>query len=81
MMLATRMVSIRLHFRSRLNLYASPINAAGSIPRAAIFIQGSHSSILHYLSLSVVNANRAKTSAMIQKRAMTLDSDQPPSSK
>ena len=36
---------------------------------------------LVYRSFSVVSANRAKTSAIIQKRAMTLDSDQPPSSK
>ena len=34
-----------------------------------------------YLSLSVVNANRAKIRLAIQKRTMTFDSDQPNNSK
>ncbi len=54
---------------------------AGESSKTAILINGSANSIATHLSFSVVSANSAKTSAMIQKRAMTLDSDQPASSK
>src|SRR5205823_173852 len=37
--------------------------------------------VKNYLSLSVVSANRAKTSEAIQKRTMIFDSDHPISSK
>ena len=39
------------------------------------------SATIAYLSFSVVKANNAKISEAIQKRTMTLDSDQPSNSK
>ena len=50
-------------------------------PMSAIFIQTTHSSIANHLSFSVVSANSENTSARIQNRVITFDSDHPINSK